>query len=53
MKGNRKKHGVYVIFNGHIYYFDSDVNLDGYLDQCCMSVKETNKDNGIFYDDEL
>jgi len=48
-----KEIGVNVIFNGHIYHFDNDVNLDGYLEQFCKSVKETERENGILYDDEL
>lgn len=48
-----KEIGVNVIFNGHIYHFDNDVNLDGYLERCCESVKETDKENAVLYDDEL
>lgn len=48
-----KEIGVNVIFNGHIYHFDTDVNLDGYLERTCESVKETDKENAILYDDEL
>ena len=48
-----KEIGVNVIFNGHIYRFNNDVNLDGYLEQCCESSKETDKENAVLYDDEL
>lgn len=48
-----KEIGVNVLFNGHIYHFDNDVNLDGCLEQCCESVKETDRENAILYDDEL
>ena len=44
---------VYVIFNGEIYEFDNDVNLAGYLERCCDNHEETERDNGIFYEDEL
>lgn len=48
-----KEIGVNVIFNGHIYHFDSDVNLDGYLERCCDNFEETDKENAVLYDDEL
>jgi hypothetical protein len=48
-----KEIGVNVIFNGHIYHFDSDVNLDGYLERCCITVRETDMENAVLYDDEV
>ena len=49
----KKQDGVNIIFNGHIYHFDNDVNLDGYLERCCESVEETDRENAVLYDDEL
>lgn len=49
IEGNMK---VFVIFNGTEYVFDNDVNLAGYLERTCESMKDTDKDNCIFYGDE-
>lgn len=48
--GNMK---VFVVFNGEEYVFNNDVDLAGYLAQTCESKKNVEKDNGIFYADEL
>lgn len=48
--GNMK---VYVVFNGTEYVFDNDVNLEGYLARTCESKKPAEKDNGVFYADEM
>lgn len=45
--------GVNVIFNGRLYHFESDIDLDEILEKHANDQKPTCERNGVKYDGEL
>lgn len=45
--------GVSVIFNGRLYHFESDIDLDNMLERHANDRKATRECNGVKYDNEL